>query len=136
MTASLAAQEVQTKETNLSSAFDDIDGYAAVGFVEGLFRLSINGNNFDKYNYANSFYKSSTGSNGTGGVDMFLLHNEITIVANVYLSAGDMCNYSATYSPNGDEKIDNSLTPSHQVGDLSAGVDNLAKLNVTYLGRN
>ena len=135
LTSSLGTQQVLNNETNIHSS-EDIDGYGAVGFVEGLFRLSINGTNYDKYNYSNSFYKSGNGADGSGGVDIYLLYNEITIIANIYLSAGDMCNYGATYAPNGDENIDNSSMPSHQIGDLTPDYNNLSKLNITYLGRN
>lgn len=133
-TGNLGAQQVDAKDTNISGS-EDIDGYGAVGFVEGLFRLSVNGTNYDKYNYSTSHYRSSTGSNGSGGTDIYLLFNEITIIVNVTLSAGDTCPYSATYGPIGDENIVTTGNNQHQVGETDPSYENLCRINVTYLGR-
>ena len=130
----LGAVQVDDTTTYLYSSFDDISGYAAVGFVEGTFRLRIEGVNYEKYNYSTSFYRSDTGSEGSGGTDIYQLMNEVTIVVNVTLTSGQVCNFSAAYNPLGDDNL--PAANSHIVGETVANYGNLCDLSVTYIGRD
>ena len=127
----LGAKQVNDITTNLPST-RDISGYAAVGFVEGYFRLSINGADYDAYNHANSFYRSGSGNNGSGGTNYYELFKQVTIIINVQLTAGQVCTFSSSYGGVAD---DNITTPNpHVVGRIS-GLGNKCNLTVTYIGQ-
>ena len=129
----LGAVQVDENETNLYSSFDDISGYAAVGFVEGKFKITIEGTDYEKYNYSTSFYRSDDGTDGSGGTDIYQLMNEVTIVVNVSLTSGQVCNFSAAYKPLGDDNL--PASNGHIVGETVANYGNLSDINVTYIGR-
>ncbi len=127
----LGTDEVYDQETSLDLG-NDISGYASVGYVEGIFKLNVNGSYYDKYSYSTSFYRSGDGVNGADGLSVFQLFNEITVIATVNLVAGQVCTVNASYMGDYDDNID-SFTP-HIVGD-SGSLGNLCEINVTYLGR-
>lgn len=127
----LGATPVNKKTTNIGAA-KDIDGYAATGFVEGNFRLTVNGTNYDKYSYSVSLYRSGNGSSGSGGSDLYELFNEVTIIVTVNLTAGTTCSLNGAYTGAAD---DNTTTSSpHVVGSLGA-LGNKCLINVAYIGR-
>lgn len=121
--------------TNLTGT-QDISGYAALGYVEGLFRVTIQSVDYEKYNYSMSYYRSSDGTDGTGGFDVYQLMNEVTLVINVTLNSGDVCNFGATYSPLGEDNVYDISGSHHIVGETIANLGNLCQLNVTYIGRD
>ncbi len=131
----LGAFLVDDDTTNLTGA-QDISGYASLGYVEGMFRLTIQSVDYDKYNYSMSYYRSSDGTDGSGGFDVYQLMNEVTLVINVTLNSGDTCNFGATYSPLGEDNIYDISGAHHIVGETSANLGNLCQLNVTYIGRD
>jgi hypothetical protein len=127
----LGATQVNNKTTDLGSS-DDINGYAASGFVEGNFRLTVNGTNYDKYSYSVSLYRSGTGTDGAGGSDLYELFNEVTIIITVNLTAGSTCNINGAYTGASD---DNAISTSpHVVGSLAA-LGNKCEINVAYMGK-
>jgi hypothetical protein len=128
----LGAGQVIDKTTNLSSG--DIKGYAATGYTEGKFRLNINGINYNKYSYSISHYISDTGSQGSGGSDIYELFNEITIIVTVNLTAGTVCPINAAYTGVNDDNIETSPA-AHVIGNMTTGLGNTCEVNVTYLGR-
>ncbi|PHS03805.1 MAG: hypothetical protein COA88_14960 [Kordia sp.] len=129
----LGAVQVDDNDTNIRSS-DDISGYAAVGFVEGRFKVTIESTDYEKYNYSTSFYRSGDGSDGSGGTDIYQLMNEVTMVINVTMTSGQACNFDAAYDPMGDDNLTSSN--GHIVGETVANYGNLCELNVTYIGRN
>jgi len=129
----LGAVQVEDNETNIGYS-DDISGYAAVGFVEGKFRVAIESTNYEKYNYSTSFYRADIGTNGSGGTDIYQLMNEVTMVINVTMTSGQICNFDAAYDPLGDDNL--TSNNGHIVGETVANYGNLCELNVTYIGRN
>lgn len=135
----LGAEQPLDYTTNLYF-IDDISGYAAVGLVEGVFRLRINdgisNNNFRKYMHAESFYRSSDGANGSGGTTYYLLYNEVSIIATVSLTAGATCTISASYSPDASDNINSVGVFEHNVGETDLNLGNLCNVHVTYLGKD
>lgn len=127
----LGSTTVNNKTTNVGNG-KDINGYAATGFVEGNFRLNVNGTNYDKYTYSVSMYRSSTGPNGSGGSDLSELFNEITIIVNVSLTAGATCSLNSSYTGVHDDNATSSAP--HVVGKLAV-LGNKCELNVTYIGK-
>lgn len=127
----LGTETVNDKTTNVGSG-RDVSGYAATGYVEGKFRLTINGVTTDKYSYSVSYYRSSDAANGSGGTDIYQLFNEVTIITTVNLTAGSVCTLNAAYSGDNDDNI-NHATP-HVVGSMGA-LGNECEINVAYLGR-
>lgn len=127
----LGATTVNNKTTNVGGG-KDINGYAATGFVEGNFRLNVNGTNYDKYTYAVSMYRSSNGAGGAGGSDLYELFNEITIIVTVNLTAGSTCNLNSSYTGASDDNVTSS-TP-HVVGKLAV-LGNKCEINVAYIGK-
>ncbi|MBD3725149.1 MAG: hypothetical protein IE891_10360 [Flavobacteriaceae bacterium] len=127
----LGTETVDDNTTNLG-IWDDISGYSATAYVEGKFRLTVNGTNYDKYSYSVSYYRSGSGSSGSGGTDIYQLFNEITIIATVNLAAGSVCTLNASYLGDNDDNVDAALP--HVVGSLGA-LGNPCEINVTYLGR-
>ncbi|RTY95932.1 hypothetical protein [Flavobacterium sp. GT3R68] len=127
----LGATPVNKKTTNVGAS-KDIDGYAATGFVEGNFRLTVNGTNYDKYSYSVSLYRSSNGSNGSGGSDLYELFNEITIIVTINLTAGATCNLNGAYTGADDDNT-TTATP-HVIGSLGS-LGNKCEINVAYMGR-
>jgi hypothetical protein len=127
----LGAEKVDDVTTNLGSS-NNISGYGAVGFVEGNFKLKVNGVEYDKYSYSVSHYRSSTGNNGANGKYLYQLFNETTIIVTVNLTAGQTCTINAAYNGVADDNI-NDQKP-HVVGSLGS-LGNRCQVNVTYLGK-
>lgn len=127
----LGTETVNDKTTNVGSG-KDVSGYAATGYVEGKFRLTINGVSADKYSYSVSYYRSSDGTSGANGTDIYQLFNEVTIITTVNLTAGTVCTLNAAYSGDNDDNISN--TNAHVVGSMGV-LGNECEINVTYLGR-
>lgn len=127
----LGTETVNDKTTNVGTG-KDVSGYAATGYVEGKFRLTINGVSSDKYSYSVSYYRSSDGSSGANGTDIYQLFNEVTIITTVNLTAGSVCTLNAAYSGDNDDNI--SDAHPHVVGSMGV-LGNECEINVTYLGR-
>ena len=127
----LGTETVNDNTTNVGSG-RDISGYAATGYVEGKFRLTINGVSYDKYSYSVSYYRSSDSASGSGGTDIYQLFNEVTIITTVNLNAGTVCTLNAAYSGDNDDNI--SDAQPHVVGSMGL-LGNECEINVTYLGR-
>ncbi|HLF52432.1 hypothetical protein [Flavobacterium sp.] len=127
----LGATPVFKKTTNVGAS-RDIDGYAATGFVEGNFRLTVNGTNYDKYSYSISLYRSSNGANGSGGSDLYQLFNEVTIIVTINLTSGATCTLNGAYTG---ADNDNTTTPNpHVVGSLGT-LGNKCEINIAYMGK-
>lgn len=131
-TGYLGAAQVANITTNLSSG--DIKGYAASGSVEGKFRLSVNGINYNRYSYAISQYVSDIGIQGSGGTEIYELFNEISIIVTIHLTAGQVCPINAAYTGVNDYNVITSPA-AHVIGSLTTGLGNSCEVNITYLGR-
>lgn len=131
-TGYLGAPTVSDNTTNLPSS-RDISGYSATAFVEGIFRLTVNSINYDKYSYSISLYRSGSGTNGTGGTDLFELFNEVNIIITVNLTAGSTCNLNAAYTGASDDNASTALP--HIVGSTTSGLGNKCEVNISYIGR-
>lgn len=94
--------------------------------------MKVNGTNYDKYCYSVSYYRSGSGSSGSGGTDIYQLFNEITIIATVNLTAGQVCTLTAAYKGDNDDNVD-AVKP-HVVGSMGS-LGNACEINITYLGR-
>lgn len=107
---------------------DDTD--AKLGFVEGSFRLTVNGTNTDSYTYATSFFKDGGfwGSN----TDIYELFNQTTIIYNVQLTVGQTCTLNASYWGIADDNL--TTAAPHVIGKTTA-MGNLCRIEVTYLGQ-
>lgn len=127
----LGTETVSDITTNVGSG-RDVSGYAATGYVEGKFRLTINGVSHDKYSYSVSYYRSSDAASGGGGTNIYQLFNEVTIITTVNLTAGSVCTLNAAYSGDNDDNI--SSGHPHVVGSMGV-LGNECEINVTYLGR-
>ena len=99
---------------------------AKVGFVEGNFKLTVNGTDYKKYNHSTSFYNSST------AVNYLELFNETNINTTISLTAGQTCNLNASYWGIADDNI--TEANSHVIG-KSTALGNFCEINVTYIGR-
>ncbi|MFM9989444.1 hypothetical protein [Flavobacterium sp.] len=99
---------------------------AKVGFVEGNFKLTVNGTDYKKYNHSTSFYNSDT------MVDYLELFNETNINTTISLTAGQTCNLNASYWGIADDNI--TEANSHVIG-KSTALGNFCEINVTYIGR-
>ncbi len=75
---------------------------AKVAFVEGNFKLTVNGTDYRKYSHSSSFYNSDTAT------DYYELFNESNININVTLNAGDTCNLNASYTGIADDNVTSS----------------------------
>jgi hypothetical protein len=102
------------------------NGSYVVGFVEGNFRLTINTINYDGYSHSESFKRGSIISQ-----NYYDLFNEVTLIVNATLTAGQTCTFSGSY--NG-VKDDNITTPPHVVGKIT-GLGNKCNLTITYIGQ-
>ncbi|MEO8516993.1 MAG: hypothetical protein ABI426_09615 [Flavobacterium sp.] len=96
------------------------------GFVEGNFKLTINGVDYRKYSHSTSFYNSSTGT------DYLELFNETNITVTVLLTAGQTCNVNASYNGIADDNIIESNP--HVIGKTTV-LGNLCEVNIMYIGR-
>lgn len=103
----------------------DTDG-AKMGFVEGNFKLTVNGTDYRKYLHSTSFYNSST------SVNYLELFNESNIIVTVSLNAGQTCNLNASYNGVADDNI--TEANPHVVGSMGA-LGNQCEINVMYIGR-
>lgn len=99
---------------------------AKTGFVEGNFKLTINGVDYRKYSHSTSFYNSSTST------DYLELFNETNITVTVVLTAGQTCNINASYNGIADDNIYDSLP--HVIGKTTV-LGNLCEVNTMYIGR-
>ncbi|MGX7667829.1 hypothetical protein [Flavobacterium pedocola] len=97
-----------------------------MGFVEGNFKMTINGTDYRKYSHSTSFYNSDTMT------DYYELFNETNINVNVYLTAGQTCTLNCSYNGAADDNI--TETNAHVVGRTTV-LGNLCEVNVTYIGR-
>lgn len=107
---------------------DDTD--AKLGFVEGNFRLTVNGVNTDSYTYSTSFFKD--GGMWGSNTDIYELFNQTTIIYTVQLTVGQTCNLNASYWGIADDNL-TSASP-HVIGKTTA-MGNLCRIEVTYLGQ-
>ncbi|MDI9308745.1 MAG: hypothetical protein QM535_00920 [Limnohabitans sp.] len=131
-TGYLGCTKVSDNTANLPVG-SDISGYSGTAYVEGFFRLNVNGTNYDRYCHSASYYVSGTSNTGGGGNDMFELFNEVNIIVNIYLTAGATCTLNASYR--GDGEINAQTTTPHVVGSISSALANKSEINVTYIGR-
>jgi hypothetical protein len=99
---------------------------AKVGFVEGNFKLTVNGTDYRKYSHSTSFYNSDSAT------DYLELFNETNINVNINLTAGQVCTLNASYSGIADDNITESN--AHAIGKTTL-LGNLCEVNVTYIGR-
>ncbi|MFC4816363.1 hypothetical protein [Flavobacterium sp. GCM10023249] len=97
-----------------------------VGFVEGNFKMTINGTDYRKYSHSSSFYNSDTAT------EYYELFNETNINVNVYLTAGQTCTINCSYNGVADDNI--TENNAHVVG-RSTALGNFCEVNVTYIGR-
>lgn len=97
-----------------------------VGFVEGNFKMTINGTDYRKYSHSSSFYNSDTAT------EYYELFNETNINVNVYLTAGQTCTINCSYNGVADDNI--TEMNAHIVG-RSTALGNFCEVNVTYIGR-
>jgi hypothetical protein len=104
-------------------------GNDVVGFVEGNFRLTINGNNNEGYSHSESFKRGNGNGAGTSYYELF---NEVTLIINVPLVSGATCTFSGSYNGVAD---DNITTPNPHVVGKIAGLGNKCNLTVTYIGQ-
>jgi hypothetical protein len=127
----IGADDVDDISTDIRPV-DDISGYAAIALAEGYFRMTVEGVDYDKYNYSISYYRSGSGFNGSGGTNYFNLFNEITIIVDVQITAGTTVNMNCAYSAEAD---DNLWTNTHIVGDITTNLGNPCQLNIMYIGQ-
>jgi len=132
-TGYLGCTTPQDKTASLLPTGSSIKGYSASGYVEGFFRMNINGTNYDKYCHSESHYIAGTATDGSGGSDIYELYNEVNLIVNVYLTAGATCSLNASYRGDGD--VNASSTTPHVVGSISNLLSNKCEMNVTYIGR-
>lgn len=97
-----------------------------MGFVEGNFKLTVNGTDYRKYNHSTSFYNSDSGT------DYLELFNETNITITISLNAGQTCNLNASYNGIADDNITESNP--HVIG-KSTALGNFCEINVMYIGR-
>jgi len=102
------------------------DNGSKMGFVEGNYKLTVNGTDYRKYSHTTSFFNSYTNTN------YYELFNETNININVQLTAGQTCTLSAYYNGVADDNI--TETNSHVVGSMGA-LGNQCEINVMYIGR-
>lgn len=98
---------------------------AKMGFVEGNFKMTINGVDYRKYSHSTSFYNSATAT------DYYELFNETNINIDIYLTSGQTCSINCSYNGIAADNI--SGTP-HIIGRTTL-LGNLCEVNVAYLGR-
>ncbi|MES2812302.1 MAG: hypothetical protein V4670_07520 [Bacteroidota bacterium] len=103
---------------------DDRD--SKMGFVEGIFKFTVNGTDYKKYSHSTSFWNSDTSFN------YWELFNETNIMVTISLNAGDTCSLNASY--NGANENNMLDTNAHVVGTLDA-LGNQSEINVFYIGR-
>lgn len=101
-----------------------------VGFVEGNFKLTVNGVDYKKYSYSVSLHREVAGS--AVATDYYQLFNETNITANIMLTAGQTCTIKAAYNGAGDDNIASSSP--HVVGSASV-LGNFCEVNISYIGR-
>ncbi len=102
------------------------DNVSKLGFVEGNFKLTVNGTDYRKYNHSTSFYNSDSGT------DYLELFNETNITTTVSLTAGQTCNLNASYNGIADDNITESNP--HVIG-RSTALGNFCEISVMYIGR-
>ena len=100
------------------------------GWVEGLFKLTINGTDYLKYQHAESFYNHSTSQ------QYFELFNEANVIISISLTAGQVCNLNASYRGDNTDGFNNPNAVAHTVGKTGVGaLGNECEINVIYLGK-
>ncbi len=97
-----------------------------MGFVEGNFKLTVNGTDYRKYTHSTSFYNSDT------SVDYLELFNVTNINITVSLTAGQTCNLNASYWGVADDNL--TEANPHVIGNSTA-LGNYSEINVMYIGR-
>lgn len=97
-----------------------------VAFVEGNFKLTVNGTDYRKYSHSSSFYNSDTAT------DYYELFNESNININITLNAGDTCTLNASYTGIAADNV--SSSSAHVIG-RSTALGNFCEINVMYIGR-
>lgn len=103
------------------------DTSAKIGYVEGNFKLTINGVDHKKYSYSTSMYTSVSPL-----THIYQLFNETNIIRTISLNAGDTCTLNVSYDGDADRNMASS-TP-HVVGSTGS-LGNLCEINVMYIGR-
>nr|WP_294934487.1 hypothetical protein [uncultured Flavobacterium sp.] len=100
------------------------------GWVEGQFKLTVNGVDYYKYQHATSFNNSTTSQ------QYLQLFNECNMINRITLSAGQTCTINASYrGDNTDGYTNNNTIAAHYVGKSAATLGNECEVSVVYLGR-
>lgn len=100
------------------------------GWVEGNFRMTINGVDYKKYSYSISYYNHAT------SMQYFQLFNESNVVVKIPLTAGSTCTLNASYNGVATDGYSNNTTAlSHVVGRSAAILGNECEINVIYIGK-
>lgn len=100
------------------------------GWVEGNFRMTINGVDYKKYSYSVSFY------NHASSMQYYQLFNESNVVVKIPLTAGSTCTLNASYNGAATDGYSNNTTAlSHVVGRAAAILGNECEINVIYIGK-
>lgn len=97
-----------------------------MGFVEGNFKLTVNGTDYRKYTHSTSFYNSDS------AVDYLELFNETNINTTISLTAGQTCTLNASYWGIADDNI--TEANPHIIGNSTA-LGNYSEINIVYIGR-
>lgn len=99
-----------------------------IGWVEGQFKFTVNGTDYYKYQYSNSYIQ--------GVQQYFQLFNECNVTQRIVLTAGQVVTMNASYRGDGQDGYTNNTTDlAHVVGKVGAALGNECEVNVIYLGR-
>lgn len=103
------------------------------GWVEGNFKLTINGVDYKKYSYSTSYY------NHTSNIQYYQLFNESNVIVKIPLNAGNTCTLNASYNGVATDGFgtiaQNNAALSHVVGRSAAVLGNECEINVIYIGK-
>lgn len=103
------------------------------GWVEGNFKLTINGVDYKKYSYSTSYYNHSSSQ------QYFELFNESNVIIKIPLTAGSTCTLNASYNGVATDGFgtaaQNTVALSHVIGRAAAILGNECEINVIYLGK-
>lgn len=102
-------------------------------WVEGTFKLTINGVDYKKYSYSTSYY------NHTSSMQYYQLFNESNVIIKIPLTAGSTCTLNASYNGAATDGFgtvaQNNAALSHVVGKSAAILGNECEINVIYIGK-
>lgn len=102
-------------------------------WVEGNFKLTINGIDYKKYSYSTSYYNHSSSQ------QYFQLFNESNVIIKIPLTAGSTCTLNASYNGVATDGFgtiaQNNAALSHVVGRSAAILGNECEINVIYIGK-